>query len=142
MLKVFRPHPAKETKIKAILFDIGGVMVKDEYYPFFKNFESATGMTKEELYLDLVKSQELIDYELGSINSEQFWKRVGEKYKIKREILGLIRKFWPTVLIPIPGMGELVQGLRKNYVVGAISNIGSEMAGYLQQTYNTYELFD
>ncbi|HLD78753.1 MAG TPA: HAD family phosphatase, partial [archaeon] len=128
---------------KALLCDVGGVVIDDNgYLQFFSRFESATGKSKEELYVDIVKNPALCDYERGDISRAEFWLKIMQQYHLPLEALKRIREEWPSVLVPIPGTIELLKELRGKLALVAVTNVTDSMAAYLRQKYDVYSLFD
>lgn len=128
---------------KALLCDIGGVVIDDNgYLSFFGRFEEATGKSKEELYVDIVKNPALCDYERGDIGRAEFWLKIMQQYKLPLEALKRIREEWPTILYPIQGTIDLLKELRGKVTLVALTNVTDSMAAYLRQKYDVYSLFD
>ncbi len=141
MLKPSAAHAA--TAPRALLCDVGGVVIDDNgYLEFFGRFEQATGRSKEELYVDIVKNPALCDYERGDISRAEFWLRIMQQYRLPLEALKRIREEWPSVLVPIPGSIELLKELRGKVALVAVTNVTDSMAAYLRQKYDVYSLFD
>ena len=126
--------------IRAVMFDIGGVILKDDFLSFFAGFEDETGKTKEELY-SLFFGRALQRYERGEIGAEEYW-RVCRECGISPKLLKEIKNGWTCVLKPMEGSMDIVMKLRGRYRLGAVTNVIDQMAEFIRRRFDVYRLFD
>lgn len=132
-----------ERRIKAIIFDLGGVlcMAAPKYF-----------LGELQIKRDIPIATSLISwkkfwpqFKLGKITEEQFWKSFAEDLLIKvpediivKEFKDLIRLF----LIPVDEIFDYARGLRGKFKLGILSNNPKEWVEYLQEHYKIDAQFD
>jgi putative hydrolase of the HAD superfamily len=128
--------------IKAIIFDIGGVVINDDFLSYAERFEEKAGMSKEQIYRSVIGSPEWRLYFKGKIFGEEVWKAIKSKY-LPPDVAEEIRKTWKGILVPIPGTIELIKKLKPGYKIYAISNVDKDTSAYAIRKYGKiYKLFD
>lgn len=110
------------SKIKAIIFDWGGVIspsgTPDEVFTKYQNNLSLSG---EESNLPLIAGLDKL--KRGSINEDQFWEYI--EANLKKTVPTLKRNIWTDVTYfkPNPLVDTFVKKLKsQKYVVGILSN--------------------
>jgi len=124
--------------IKAIIFDIGNVLLKFDYQIAFKAIAAYTG----EISPALISLLEPLnrDFEAGAINRGEFVRRVGEAI----EFGGTEPEFvaaWEAIFVENKPMKELVGQLRERYPLYLLSNIGEIHHEYIFRTFPVFESF-
>jgi putative hydrolase of the HAD superfamily len=128
--------------IKAVIFDIGGVVINDDFLSYAERFAQKAGMTKEQIYRSVIGSPEWRLYFKGKISEENIWKAIKRKY-LPPEIAEEIRKTWKDILVPIPATIELIKNLKPAYKICFISNVDKECALYARKKYpEIFRLFE
>jgi len=128
--------------VKAIIFDIGGVVINDDFLSYAKKFEKKAGMSKEQIYRAILGSPEWRLYFKGKISEEKVWKAIKRKYLSPR-IAEEIRKTWKGILVPIPATIELIKKLKPGYKTFFISNVDRDCALYVRKKYpEIFRIFD
>jgi epoxide hydrolase-like predicted phosphatase len=127
--------------IKAIIFDIGGVVINDDFLSYAGRFEEKAGMSKEQIYRAILGSPEWRLYFKGKISEEKVWKAIKSKY-LPPDVAEEIRKTWKGILVPIPSTIELIRKLKSRYKIYAISNVDKDTSSYAVKKYGEiYSLF-
>jgi len=130
--------------IKAIIFDIGGVNIRDAPMAFLEKLEKKSGMSKKELYFltwDTKEWKEL--YNKGLLTENQLLEVLKKKGKVKEEVLVYIMEnVREEILKPVPETIEIVEKLKKRYKVYALSNVDKESAEYVKKKFSIYNIFD
>ncbi|MFB0508531.1 MAG: HAD family hydrolase [Thermodesulfobacteriota bacterium] len=132
---------AKMMKVEAIVSDVGGVIVRDDFKSFFAQFESKIGMSAEDFYALTVGSEEWKLYNKDFIAEEELWGRLAPKLRVEGEVARELRQ-WRTMLIPIPETIRILQRVRRRYPLYCLSNVDKTTTRYLQERYRIYDIFD
>lgn len=128
--------------IKAIIFDIGGVVINDDFLAYAKNLEKKAGMSKERIFRSVIGSPEWRLYFKGKISGKEVWKAIKSKY-LPPKIAEEIRKTWWDMLVPIPGTIELIRRLKPAYRIFFISNVDRKCSLYVRRKYpEIFSLFE
>lgn len=108
--------------IKAIIFDIGGVILNME--PILDKFIKIFNPKEKEKFWEYL-NLEAIPLCRGDISEYEFWKKVAEKFNkniSEEELATLWTKDFEKLTIIDQAMMELLFKLKKNYKLAAISN--------------------
>lgn len=126
--------------IKAIIFDLGGVLFTNGTKQFIEMVSDIYGVEKE-------KVKEVMDGELGSlyreakITHDEFWQKVIEALDIKANSDELEQQ-WIHGYELIEGTRDLVQELAKKYKVYFLSDNVKERIDYISKRYNFLDWFE
>lgn len=136
------------SKIKNIIFDLGGVLLNINPLLSLLELEKISGISQEELITKLASEQIFKKFETGSLDSAQF----------RRELCRIINtsasdseidRIWNKLILDIPvHRVNLLKELRENYKVYMLSNTNSIHFDYYSrefvETYgiNLVDLFD
>ena len=108
--------------IKAIIFDLGGVIVDttllvDRIASVFDVYD------KKKFWQDM--NHEMIPLCRGDINEKQFWKNMSQNYKMdhKKIPANLLRKDFRKLIRLNKELLQLIDKLKEKYKVAVISNI-------------------
>jgi epoxide hydrolase-like predicted phosphatase len=128
--------------IKALVFDCGGVVLRDGDESYYARWESQLGMPegslKQKLYSGLVWSQA----ESGQITETAFWRTAGESLGLSRaQADALASDAWKSWSVD-PVVLSLVQRARSRFRVGMLSNATNVLETKLRRIYGIAELFD
>ncbi len=126
---------------EAIVSDVGGVIVRDDFTSFFAQFEAKIGMSGEAFYALTVGSEEWKRYNKNLITEEELWGRLAPKLRLEDEVARELRQ-WRRMLAPIPETIDILKGVRRRYPLYCLSNVDKETTHYLQERYHLYDLFD
>jgi FMN phosphatase YigB (HAD superfamily) len=128
-------------KVEAIVSDVGGVMVRDDFKSFFAQFEAKIGMSAEAFYALTVGSEEWRLYNKDFITEEELWRRLTPTLRVEDEVARELRQ-WRRILIPIPDTIHILKGVRRRYPLYCLSNVDKATTHYLQERYRLYDIFD
>lgn len=134
--------------IKLVLFDIGGVFVEAELDRYLQLGCAAFQTNPNSLRREI--AQKLPAFEMGQLNSESFWREIGESLwqsgEGRRSIVGNYSDFWKNIFRATFTIDnhllQITQELRYNgCAVGALSNTIAEHADILEEV-GFYKYFD
>lgn len=126
--------------IRAVIFDLGGVLFTNGTKKFIQDISS-----KYNLDLDLVK--ETMDGEIGSqyreakITRDEFWKKVLERLKISQDI-DVLEDQWISGYELIEGTKDIILELAKKYKVYYLSDNVRERVDQINNKYNFLDWFE
>ncbi len=128
-------------KVEAIISDVGGVIVRDDFKSFFAQFETKIGMSAEAFYALTVASEEWKLYNKDFITEEELWRRLAPTLRVEDAVAQDLRQ-WRKMLIPIPETILILKRVRRRYPLYCLSNVDKTTTHYLQEKYRIYDIFD
>ena len=128
--------------IKAIAFDIGGVLLYDKWDSYLAKLEKEFGVKADAIHESIQRKVPWFLYGKGKISGQTFWKMIRERSTIPAEVIERLRKTNLDRLKPIPGIREMIKNLKKNYKVYSVTNIEKESSAYIKNKFDVYKLFD
>jgi len=112
----------QSSKIKNIIFDLGGVLLNINPLLSLIEFEKISGLDQKELTMRLLSENIFEKFETGKLNNTQFRSELCRIINIKASDSEIDRA-WNTLLLDFPQHRvELVKQLRKNYRIFLLSN--------------------
>lgn len=142
--------------IKAIIFDLGGVLMTDvplreiaedlaKKLNLLVNFDQEA----DEIHAHLYPSEYWELLTLGKITEDEYWdnflkrSKISEKLevrseKLKRELNKKVR----SSLYPLGDSTRIINLLKKNYKLGILSNHAKEWSEYMKQEFDLFKFFD
>jgi putative hydrolase of the HAD superfamily len=129
--------------IKAIIFDMGGVLVKDPGDQRKKLFAKLLGVTVEEF--ESAYRQLVDDFQRGDITDMDFWGKIADILSIDKKKMPNLENIWYDSLIPIfaedKEVFEIVDELKRNkYLITLLSNTEKPTVKYVETL--GYNMFD
>jgi putative hydrolase of the HAD superfamily len=109
--------------VKAIIFDIGRVLVDFDNDLFIKKISKTSNKSFQEIHDLIYNSSNLTkEYEAGKISSQEFFTKSKRlcKLKISKENF---QEAYSNIFTPINDSLDLVKKLKKNYQLALLSNI-------------------
>jgi len=107
--------------IEAVIFDLGGVIVKIDFsrslFRLFRDFEQPS----EEILRHLMADDLIAGYNTGQIQPEQFYEAVKRKFEMEISYEEF-KDLWCDIFSPMPGMEELIRELQGKVKLGIFSN--------------------
>ena len=135
------PTQNRSKKIKAILFDLGKVILDFDFNPAFRKLSKATGLTSQEIRGHFSRSGLEVLYDGGKISSRRFYHEV--KKTLKHPLsYGAFKKVWNNIFTPKVRMMALVRELSRRYRLVLISNTNAMHYGHVRRKYPVFRLFD
>lgn len=127
-------------KIKAIIFDLGNVLVKIEYKFFLKNTKLDGIYTESEIYEIL--AEPAILYEKGIISSREFYQRAVKILSLKMDYEKFYFAWCSVISDVIDGMELVLNNLAKIYPLYLLSNTNEVHFDYVRNNFNILNYFN
>ena len=130
-----------KNQIKAVLFDLGKVIVHFNFDPAFKRLSKASGVPVREIEDFFVSSGLEVPYDGGKISSRQFHQEIqkGLKHSISFE---KFKKIWNEIFTPITGVIRIIQRLHGKKRLVLISNTNEMHFAYIRKKYPVIKKFN
>ena len=129
-------------KIKAIIFDLGGVYFADGTAKAVIRFEEMLHVPKSKLEKIFGGHSLGGDYRLGKIGEKKFWEATKGELCTDDGTIGYLKEVWNSSYTRNWGMKTLIRKLRKRYKVAVLSDNIRERVEYLNRKYNLDKEFD
>jgi len=131
------------TEIKAIVFDVGGVLALDSP----KHFTAELSIKKDIPVKDLVTiwRKYWADFKLGKITEDEFWTKFAGDLLIKEPIEDLVQECKDMIrlfLVPNDDVMAYVNSLKGKLKLGILSNNVKEWVTYKNDHFKIDEPFD
>ena len=110
------------SKIKNIIFDLGGVILNLDYSKTVNEFKKLGVLNFEDLYSQKKQSIVFDDFEKGKIQPGEFISSINDSENLKIKEIDFINA-WNAMLLEIPIQKlEFIEGLKDDYKVFLLSN--------------------
>lgn len=111
----------KNPVIKAVIFDLGNVLVNYDVEKAAKRFSAASGLSTKEIWRRFFLSKFEQAYTRGEISTREFH-RIACKTLGASIPLATFSHYWNDIFWENPGMDRLLRRLKKHYPLYLISN--------------------
>lgn len=128
--------------IRAVIWDLGGVLVRTEDYTSRDRLAASLGLSREELE-DLVFSKDSGDRaQLGLISVEQHSENLRQRFGLQRSEMDRFWKdFWGGDRLDAE-LVTFIRSLRARYKTGLLSNAFSDLRHYVTHVWKFADAFD
>lgn len=128
-------------KIKAVFFDLGGVILRTEDHSPRTNLAKSFGLSYEEIDRLVFENDSSKKASLGFITEHEHWLNIAESLNLPElEVDRLKKEFFAGDRIDFYLL-DLIRSLRPERVVGAISNAWSGMRPWMDE-HKVADVFD
>lgn len=117
--------------IKAVFFDLGGVIVRTEFYAPRQQLADKLGLDFDDLNRLVFDSETSIQATVGTLTSLQHWEAVMKRLKRPAAELAAIRDEFFAGDIVDRTLVEYLRSLRGKYKTGLISNAWSDLRDFI-----------
>jgi epoxide hydrolase-like predicted phosphatase len=119
--------------IKAIVFDVGGVLVRTFDHSGRRAWESRLGLASGELEAIVLNSEMGRRAQRGEISDAELWQWVESRFNLGDQLAAFRHDFWRGDAVD-QQLVRLIRGLRKRYQTAIVSNANDALmdtlAGY------------
>jgi epoxide hydrolase-like predicted phosphatase len=123
--------------VRAVLFDLGGVIVRTEYQAPREHLAERLSLSYEELSRLVFESESARRASLGQIPAQQHWEVVAQRLGASAGDIPALRDEFFGGDVLDRDMLDLIQGLRPARKTGLISNAWLDLRDYIQR--NSFE---
>ena len=117
--------------IKAVFFDLGGVIVRTEYQAPRQHLAERLGMEYEDIVKIVFESPSSVKASVGEISAKQHWANVTKRLRRPATETQAIRDEFFAGDIVDREIVEFLRSLRPRYFVGLISNAWPDLREYI-----------
>lgn len=117
--------------IKAVFFDLGGVLVRTEYQAPRQHLAERLGMEYDDLSSLVFGGESSYKASLGKISTEEHWAAVTKKLGRPASEMPTIREEFFAGDIVDREMLDFIRSLRPHFYTGVISNAWPDMRDYI-----------
>ncbi len=126
-------------KIKAIVFDLGNVLVKIDYKPFLVHTGLNGKFSEEEVYTLL--ENPAVAYESGKLSSHEFYNETMKMLQINIDYEKFVHAWCSVATGLVENIGEVVSALARQYPLYLLSNTNELHLHHIKKNYPILENF-
>ena len=128
--------------IKAIIFDLGGVLLRTENFTPREHLAERMGMDRHELEELIFGGDSGSQAQRGEITTEQHWANVGYKLGYNsQELKSMLDEFFYTDKLD-EELVDYVRGLHKEYKTALLSNSSDDLRRRIAEQWHFEDAFD
>jgi glucose-1-phosphatase len=117
--------------IRAVYFDLGGVIVRTEFQAPRQHLAERFGMEYDDLVKLVFDSETAIQATIGKISEEEHWFALARRLHLPGSEIRAVRdEFFAGDVIDL-GLLDFMRSLRRKYKVGLISNAWSDLRSWI-----------
>jgi epoxide hydrolase-like predicted phosphatase len=127
-----RNAPRKDTSlgIRAVFFDLGGVILRTEYQAPRQHLAERLGMEYEDLVRLVFESETSRKASVGAVSEEAHWETIARRLNRPQETDAIRSEFFAGDVVD-RGLVDFIRSLRPRWKTGVISNAWSGMRDFL-----------
>ncbi|HOW58137.1 MAG TPA: HAD family phosphatase [Candidatus Omnitrophota bacterium] len=133
-------NPSDSTKIKAVIFDLGNVLVNYDVKRAARRFSKAGGISQIRIWAHFFLSKFEQAYTRGEISTMEFYRAACRVFK-KPIPYKLFKQYWNDIFWENPGMERLLVRLKKYYPLYLISNTNLMHFTYIKKHFKLLRHF-
>ena len=129
--------------IKAVIFDLGGVLVRTEFPEVRRQLELQLGFQPGTVDRTIWGSKEWELAQIGALSYEEYWERVGATLGLAtpQEIADFRRQYFSGDQVD-QELVSLIEELRPRYKIGLLSNAPDRLGTWLENEWGIKHLID
>ena len=128
--------------IQAIIFDVGGVLLRTADYTSRRNLEKRLGLAEWESEQIVFNSEIGKQAQRGEVTNDDLWDAVAKQLALSPQALAQFkREFWGGDVLD-EAMVDLIRRLKGRYQTAIISNATDSLRRTLHTTYPIADAFD
>jgi epoxide hydrolase-like predicted phosphatase len=128
--------------IKAVIFDLGGVLVRTDNKEPRRKLAERYGMTYEEIDRLVFDSETAIRGAMGGVNIRDHWEWIAQQLKLSPEELAFFEKqFWGGDTLD-HALVEFIRLLKPRYKTALLSNAWDDLRETLRNRWGILDIFD
>ena len=128
--------------IKAIIFDVGGVLIRTEDYSHRRQLEKRLGLAAWESETLVFSGEMGIKAQNGAITTAELWAWIGDQLDLSAaELQAFQDEFWAGDVLDT-ALIEMIRGLNGRYQTAIISNASDTLRHALAEQHKIADAFD
>ncbi len=129
--------------IKAVIFDLGGVLVRTEFPEVRRRLELRLGLEPGTVGRAVWGSKEWELAQIGALSYEEHWRSVGATLGLSspQEIADFRREYFSADRVD-QELVRVIEALRSRYRIGLLSNAPDKLGVWLENDWGIKHLFD
>jgi putative hydrolase of the HAD superfamily len=128
-------------KMRAIIFDIGRVLVRIDLQSAMAGLSENVGLSPEEIWSALEKHPSWLDWQEGRLTPRDFYLSVTKRFGLTLTFEQFVA-VWNRVLDPKPMQdAAFLAGLAKKYRLCLLSNTDPIHVAFMEQNYDFFQYF-
>lgn len=121
-------------KIKAVIWDMGGVLLRSTNWSPRKQLAQDHGLTLDGIHDLVFNSESAIKATLGEIDEVAHWKNIGKHLNMdESELLQFQKRFWEGDSLDVE-LVNFIRGLKPDYTTALLSNAWTGARRVLTET--------
>ncbi len=133
---------SESPRMRAVIWDLGGVIVRTMDYATRIELAQRVGMTREELERAVFECELSHRASIGEITSDELWEGVCDELNLSREQKAAAeRAFWGGDVVDHELL-DFIRSLRLKYKTALLSNAWSDLRQLLTETWKIHDAFD
>ncbi len=128
--------------IKAIIWDLGGVILRTEEGEHREELASQYKTTRDQLEYEVFASPPGVQAQIGEIHPDQLWEYIGNRFELSPdEIDDFQERYWAGDQVD-EALVETVRHLQGKYKTALLSNAWLDLREYLENVWKIADAFD
>lgn len=127
--------------IKAIIFDIGGVLIRTEDHGYRRRWEEQLGLRRGEAEEIVFNSSMGQKAQRGEIGDEELWNWIGERLDLDAQLAAFRHDFWAGDVLD-EDLVAFIRSLKPIYQTAVISNATDALRDSLTNQHRIADAFD
>ena len=128
--------------IKAVIFDVGGVLVRTHDRSYRHQWEQRLGLDKGESEMIVFGGEMGTKAQLGTITNKELWQWIGQRLGLENEALRTFRRdFWAGDVLD-EELVAYIRSLGSQYQTAIISNATDNLRRALTEEFKIADAFD
>ena len=133
---------SQETDIRAIIWDLGGVLVRTDDFRPREQLAASLGMTRADLETLVFSGTSGSRAQNGEIDVTQHWENIRETLKLSpQEIIAFQDTFWSGDRLDT-ALVDYIRSLRSSYRTALLSNAFSDLRRAVEEVWHIQDAFD
>jgi putative hydrolase of the HAD superfamily len=131
----------KEPQIKAVIFDLGNVLVNYDVEKAARRFSAASGLSPRQIWKRFFLSRFEQAFTRGEISTREFHKIACKTLGVSIS-LATFSHYWNDIFWENPGMDKLLARIKKHYPLYLISNTNALHFNYIKKHFKLLRHFN